>query len=556
MAQVAAGLDEGSGTVRALVLGRRKDRPAVLAYRSVPAGNGLEGLGLKGRACVLGLGGRDVILRYAQVPPVPDWQLRNLVAFEVAEIASSSGDALCADFNLLPGSSAHTGEDTVLIALTREAAAAERQERVQGAGGRLAALCPGPVALYNALLLAGEAREGETCLAACLGRETMDVVLARGTDLLFARNLSGGGKVFDQAIAQTFNVRAERAESIKHGFANVDPGARDRYASTQEEKVSRAVLGAAGQLVSALRSTVAFCQSQTGLRDLKIDRILICGGTSRLKGLPQLLTESFRCPVDRLDPFQADSLDLGGLPPAERERLLEESAEAVPALGLAAGWLQDDLYKIEILPEKVRRRREFLRGPLYAWMAAGVGLLFLGLSFARGSTRFEALDAERQQLAARVANVQKVDKSAVDLEQGIARNLALLQAFEDLGGRSAALLKTWEALAATLPQEFWVKSIAVERPKSAAGGRKGEEPRPQVTIRFLGKESGQQEIALERMVEPFMAAFQEKLAGPVPVPRATPRETDPVTKTQLFAFEVTLDYLAQQGKAAGPGREE
>ena len=47
------------------------------------AGRALAAKGFRGIAATVGLTGRDVIIRYSQVPRVPEWRLRNLMKYEV-----------------------------------------------------------------------------------------------------------------------------------------------------------------------------------------------------------------------------------------------------------------------------------------------------------------------------------------------------------------------------------------------------------------------------------------------------------------------------------------
>ncbi len=548
MAKTTVGVDAGSTGTRFLALRKKGTGFAVQAFAVLPPGREEQvPQAFRKKEWVLGLGGRDLRLHYAQVPPVPDWQLRNLVEFEVREIASQSGQELCADFNLLPGSSELTGEDMVLIALAREEKAREDQEWVERSGGRLGAVTPNPIALYNALLVSGEAREGETLLAAHLGKETMDVVLTRGPDLIFARNLSGGGKVFDEAIAQAFNLRPERAEKVKIEYVNLDPSARERYASSQEEKVTRAVLGAAGQLVSALRSTVAFCQTQTGLRDLKVDRILLSGGTARLRGIHKLLNEHFRCPVDTMDPFASGRVDLNSLPREQAEALREEGPRAALALGLAAGRASEDLYQVEILPEKLRRKREFLSGPLYAWIAGGLALVFLGVYFQTASERYRTYSQVRNRLLRMKAQADGVDKRAEKLLEQARAAMARIRLLEDVGGRGPALLRTWRALEKTMPPELWARSIQVEKGGAVPRGRKGEEVHPLVTLKGLGK---QQDLSINDVYNRFLASLEEALGGIRPQSQIG-TGVDPVDRSRVLAFTVNLDFFGSPKKGDG-----
>ena len=136
MSKTATGVDIGRSTARAL-RGRFKNNTFEvdgLVVAGVDGGN-LEGAELVakgwdalteelpfklGRARV-GLSGKDVNVRYTRVPRLPDWQLRNLMRFEVAEIGDQSGSEVASDFNLLPEIPEVEGEDVVLLAMAREA---------------------------------------------------------------------------------------------------------------------------------------------------------------------------------------------------------------------------------------------------------------------------------------------------------------------------------------------------------------------------------------------------------------------------------------------------
>src|SRR5690606_29192081 len=157
----------------------------------------------------------------------------------------------------------------------------------------------------------------------------------------------------------SFDVSARKAESLKKDLLDLDPASRGRYASGQAEKVTVAAGGAGAMLASAIQSSLAFCRNQTKDPQLALDKVLICGGTSRVRGIKGMLREALRCPVEAFDPFER--VDLSALPPDDVESLARHRAEAVAALGLAVGRIDDSLYQLEILPEAVKRRQRFVQ---------------------------------------------------------------------------------------------------------------------------------------------------------------------------------------------------
>jgi len=143
MASKTVAIDIGSHTVK--VLAARATKAGIQLQRFAvsevdPGAVAGAGIGLKGAVC--GIAGRDMNLRYSQVPPTPDWQLRNLMDLEIQDLAQQSGGSLSADYNLLPPQDPEAGIDTVLLALAKD----EALERLGGfakqAGGSVDGFTP------------------------------------------------------------------------------------------------------------------------------------------------------------------------------------------------------------------------------------------------------------------------------------------------------------------------------------------------------------------------------------------------------------------------------
>ena len=144
MASKATAVDRGSHSAKVLVAQVGKHGVSVLRFAGLPTAEGHvslsdAGIPLKDSTC--GLAGRDMTLRYSQVPPTPDWQLRNLMDLEIQDLAQQSGGALSADYNLLPIED-ESGSDTVLLALAKDEAREELQGDVGRAGGAVPAFVP------------------------------------------------------------------------------------------------------------------------------------------------------------------------------------------------------------------------------------------------------------------------------------------------------------------------------------------------------------------------------------------------------------------------------
>jgi Tfp pilus assembly PilM family ATPase len=466
MARTATGIDVGSRTAIALrgqykgntfhatgfVVAENDGGEPADAY--VALAPELKAAGFKPTNARVAVSGRDVNVRYTRVPEVPDWQLRNLMRFEVQEIGDQSGSEVASDFNLLPRPPEISGEDVVLLAMARESLLEQHAAGVAALGGSLDSFAPAAVGLYNAFLRYGVVQD-ETVLLANIGAENVDVVITRGPDLLFARNLTGGGRLFDDAVAQRFGVDAAQAEELKIQLASLRPG--KPQPTPNHDKASRAILGAAGQLASLLQSAVMFCKTQVKISGLKVDRVLLCGGGAALDGLVEYLRAGMGVPVELFDPFRV--VDTTALSAEAAEQLEEYKLESVIALGFATMGSDPEAYGIEVLPAALAKKREFLGGTL--WLI-GAGLLLVGLlafQAKRLTDRLEVLTGESQRFETRFQRERRVHEETETLIAENAELSRLVTRLNRMAGQGEQLARAFTILDQHLPGDFWLERL-------------------------------------------------------------------------------------------------
>lgn len=510
MARTVTGVDIGLRTAE-FIRGTYKGNTfhvsafAVLPLQSKEITDGWAGcqLAFKPTNARIGLTGRDVNIRYTRVPRVPDWQLRNLMRFEVEEIGDQSGAGVASDFNLLPQLPEIEGEDVVLLAMARDTLLEAHAEGLAKVGGQLDAFSPNAIALYNAFLRFGVVHD-ETVLIANIGHDNLDVVIARGPDLLFARNLTGGSRLFEDAIAQRFNVGAAKACELKETLVDLDPHAR--FTDPNAEKASRSALAGAGQLLSLLQSTVLFCKSQVKITGLKLDRVLICGGGAALKGLPKYLAAGLSVPVELFDPFRVVNVD--ALDAESKAQLEEYKLESVIALGLATMASDAEAWSIEILPASVRKKREFLGGQVFLIAAGVLALGYLG--FHAWRTRSELVEARTRaaSLDQQYKKASGTHRKTEDLLQENSKLAVTATELSNVKGAGEQLARTIDLLQRELPSTFWITQLSTEfRADPSLGVQRGSE-RPIVSVVGKAREGTN---SLSTAYEGFILALENKL---------------------------------------------
>jgi len=532
MARQVTGIDVGSRTARFLK-GYYKGNTFHATGFSVTESSGESiasswesaELDFKPLSARVGITGREMNLRYTRVPRVPDWQLRRLMRFEVEEVGGSSGAAVASDFNLLPDLPEIEGEDVVLLAMAREDLLETHSDGLAEVGGTLDSFAPASLALYNAWLRYGVI-EDDSVLIANIGHENVDVVICRGPDLVFARNLTGGSKLFDEALAAQFGVSPHKAEDLKKRMVDLAPGAQ--YTDSNYEKASRAALAPAGQLLSLLQSTVLFSKGQLKIPNLKVDRVLLCGGGAGLKGLCPYLTQGMGVEVELFDPFRVVETD--GLSPEEAKELDVYQLESVVALGLATMASDPDAYSIEILPESVRKRRDMLGGTAFLIAAVVMAVGYLGWTAFDRSGRLGELETQAKSLSVRLQKATRTERQTTELKLKSGKLSGYADELVKTLGSGEQLARGLEALHASLPVEFWLTSLETKEGADDELGIPRDHQQPILRIEGRAVE-GTQSMAV--LYEQFLANLRVRL------PSATIKAAPSVRGTQ-FALDLTL----------------
>jgi Tfp pilus assembly PilM family ATPase len=453
----------------------------------------------------VGLSGPDLNIRYTRVPRVPDWQLRKLMSFEVDEVGGTSGSDVASDFNVLPELPEIEGEDVVLLAMAKESMLEDHEEGLKASGGILDSCTPNAIGLYNAWLRFGVLMD-DTVLVANIGHENIDVIIARGHDLLFARSLGGGSKLFDEAIAGRLNLSISKAEQVKIRHVDLDPDAR--YPDASVEKASVACKAPAGQMLGLLSSTVMFCKSQVKLSGLELDRVMICGGGGALKGLDRYLSRGMNVPVERFDAFQV--VDLSGLAPATAALLEDHRDEAVIALGLATSASDPEAYSVEIIPRALQKKREFMGGTMFLIASAVLAAGYLGWYGVQLGGERDALDKSATSAAVKVRKAERANAETaklVEQNEQLAEETSTLFSLVGAGeqiGRAAAILH------ASLPKDFWITNMVAEE------GADDELGIPRSEKRSILKIEGRTRQGTDRVNERFailVAALEDGVDG-------------------------------------------
>jgi len=285
--------------------------------------------GIKVKDVSTALSGNAVIVRYVKFPRLTKLELLSTLATEAEPFIPFDINEVQLGFHIL-SEIVEDGQkkmETVLVAAKRELVVS-RLEIIQGAGLTPAIIDVDSFTLENVHEKIRDAKEGPgATLYLNIGHMVTNLSIVENGVTRVVRDMFIAGNTMTKAIMKAFQCEAAKAEELKHTRGVfVDPAEKEKALADGDRDglgVSQAVGQVARDLVAEVHRSVDFYLSQGP--DRSIGRIMLSGGSARLKNLDKHLAQELKVPVSVLNPF---SFAKGG----------EGVPEALaPAFGVAAG---------------------------------------------------------------------------------------------------------------------------------------------------------------------------------------------------------------------------
>jgi type IV pilus assembly protein PilM len=325
----AFGLDIGSTSVKALEL--RTASPSLSVARCavtpLPLGAVTEGTihvaravsdairvcldkaGIARRGAVIGLCGRELIVKKMQIPEVPVKDLPSVIRIEAEhEIPFAIGEVVL-DYHVI---GRQNGQLELALVAAKKSKVTEYHSAVAAAGLDPLVVDVDGFALGNQFQL--HPRPGLTAMVDIGATMTKVSVVGHG-HVHFVRDVPFGGHRCTKAIAARLGVSVERAEALK-----IDP-------APAPEAVREARAALAQELALELQRTLDYCAA-SGMIPTSITGIALAGGSAQLTGLAEYLATTLDLPVEIASPFHGLQVDA---------TCADTVTTAGPALALALG---------------------------------------------------------------------------------------------------------------------------------------------------------------------------------------------------------------------------
>jgi len=338
-AKSLVGLDIGSSSVKAIELksAGKGFRVSAIGVESVPPDSIVDGAIIDGGAVadavrrlfankrfkakdvVASLSGNSVIVKKITLPSMTEAELSESIYWEAEQYIPFDIQDVNLDYEILD--SGTQGSMEVLLVAAKKDKIADYTNVISQAGKTPVIVDVDVFALQNAFEANYGFEPGAVVAILNAGASAININILSGSQSVFTRDVSMGGNAFTEAVQKELNLPYESAEQLKKG--------QDVDGATYED--ARAVLRAmTDNVLLEVEKTFDFFKA-TASND-RIDRIMLCGGASRVEGFAESLRERFATGVEQFDPFRQVGIDAKK---AGIDNVDEYGPVAAVAMGLA-----------------------------------------------------------------------------------------------------------------------------------------------------------------------------------------------------------------------------
>lgn len=285
--------------------------------------------GISAKYSVSAVSGESIIVRYIQLPEMPENELKGAIRWEAEDYIPFRLDEVNLDSMIL-GRSEVGGSpkiDVLLVAAKKELVA-EHIELLKSVDLQPAVVDVDAFAFLNCFETNYLPSANEIVALLNIGAEITSISIYIGGVSRFSRDIGIAGDTITAGIQQRLNCSFQRAEElkVKEGAPPVQSDELDTDFSAETslldtirgtvEKItgedlaedspeyvaSNVVKSVLGNLTSEIRRSLQFFENQPNGKP--VQRICIGGGTANLKNLDRYLSHELSLPVDIVDPLR------------------------------------------------------------------------------------------------------------------------------------------------------------------------------------------------------------------------------------------------------------
>jgi type IV pilus assembly protein PilM len=253
----------------------------------------LDSNALENRKVAASVSGPHVAVRDLRFPRLAPDEIAGAVRYEGSQVIPFDIDDCYIDYSILNPEDGSAETIDVLFVAAGKSVVDSKARVIRAAG-----LEPRFVGVDMLILLEALLRRDdlpETVALLDVGAKCTGIGITRGGDRPFVRDLDIAGHTYTEAISAELGIPLKEAETAKVAE------------SRRSSAVERIIQGVTGQLVGELKRSLVYYQTRG--HGSRIEKIFLCGGSSRVPGLAETVKDALGMPVELWSPINDVRVD-------------------------------------------------------------------------------------------------------------------------------------------------------------------------------------------------------------------------------------------------------
>jgi type IV pilus assembly protein PilM len=280
----------------------------------------------RGRRVVAMLPRTIVQVKNLRLPPMPAGELDSAMRLEAPNLFGCDAERMCLHY--LPAGEVRQGGETrqeLIVVAARSAQVDQYVEQIHRCGLIVESIDFEPCALFRGVdrFIRRKEDQNEVQVLVDIGLSRSCVVIARGREITFYKQIDMGGRQFNDAVAAKLGISLEEASSLRRRLAETP------NAPLRSDPVRQAVYDAVRTPVEELGREISLCLRYYSVtfRGQRPERMRLLGGEACDIQLQRLLSGTVAIPVETGRPLF--SIDTSRMEAAERRGTMSQWAVAL-----------------------------------------------------------------------------------------------------------------------------------------------------------------------------------------------------------------------------------
>ncbi len=290
----------------------------------------LQSANISAKQAITAVSGESIIVRYIQLPDMPEDELKNALKWEAEEYIPFHIDEVNIDSVIL-GKAGEGGKVDVLLVSAKKELVNEHVDLVRAVGLTPLIIDVDSFAFLNCFEVNYQPNPTDVIALINIGAEITSINIYIGGISRFSRDISIAGDTITTSIQSRLGISFAQAEEMKiaegapvpseeaeaegpseSGLLDTIRGTVEKITGeelgedSQEAIAAKLVKNSLTNLVSEIRRSIQFFENQANGK--VVQRIVLGGGTSKLRNIDKFFGHELNLPVEIIDPLRRISV--------------------------------------------------------------------------------------------------------------------------------------------------------------------------------------------------------------------------------------------------------